>query len=229
MIIRRGDSATFATFTENTPDTGGGSFYQHLLVNFDGTLQDDLKEYQVITEDLIDGQIGSASGNQNFISAIDGDLTVTGDIKYRIHGTLTTTVAGDIFVKARWKLRHENSAGTIIGSELTLHTKTIGGTDPLNYDSGVLEESFTSQTITGVSAGDLIFVYLEVEADVDAGGGGDTSDLTNNYLLYNSSRYTLQMLKDQETFSVKSYLIHDLITWIVYLITGEENNVYSDF
>jgi hypothetical protein len=227
--VAGGVSNAKTTFTENTPDTGGGSFYQNLVVNFDGVLQDDLKQYQSITQALSDGQIGSASGLQNFISGIDGYLTVTGDIKYRINGTLTTSVSGDIFIKARWKLRHENSAGTIIGSEQTLHTKTIGGTDPLNYDSGVLEESFTETTISGVNKGDFIFIYLEVEADVAAGGGGDTSDLTNNYELYNSSRYSLSMLKDQETVSVKSYLVYDIISWILYIISGEENNLSSDF
>jgi hypothetical protein len=223
-----GNENTSTQFTETTADTGGGSFYQHLLVNFDGTLEDDLKEYQVITEDLIDDQLGTASGNQNLIAGISGDLTVTGSVKYRIQGTLTTTVSGDIFVRARWKLRHENAAGTL-QSEQTLSTYTEGGTDPLSFDSGVTTDTFTETTVSSVSAGDKLFIYLEIEADVDPGGGPDTSSISTTYDLYHSSQYTMSILKDQENYTVKHYQIFDVLEWILYIISGQANALQSSF
>ncbi len=230
-----GNSTLYNDLTKQTLDANGGDFYAHMVVNFDGTLQDDLKKYQSITEAISDGQIGASSGNQNLIAGVAGDITILAStLKYRAFGDLRTTITdATVPINFVWKLRHENAAG-VLQSEVDLHTKTVTiiNTVPnttYSYNTGVLTEAFTKMTITNVALGDLLFVYLEVKVNQSAGGGGDDSELNTTYRLYNNSRTEWRLLKSVTPYIVKAFMIFDVIERIIYTLTGRNNALVSDF
>jgi hypothetical protein len=221
----------FNTYSKSHITTNGTPVYSHLIVNYEGEIQDNFGDVQVISELFSTGQISSSSGDQNFIvnSENAGDVTVTGTFKYKFYGTLSTSSTSFIPINLRAYLRHEDSTGAL-QSQQQAFIKTIvvdGNASPIAYDSGVLSESL-SGTVTGVSASDRIFLYFEVEADVNDGGTVATTNATNIDIYYNS-RAIYSLLKEANTQTVRHYHVHDVIERILYIITGEESKLYSDF
>ena len=191
-----GDSSLFNNFT-NSPSAFSGSSTQTELitVNFDGTLQEDLKEFQTVGEQIA----VTIAGANNFIIAENGDLKVVAtDIKFRWQGTLTTSSASALTVNAEWTLRVDDYSGAN-KSETAIKTNTYSTSgSPLNYDTGVVTESFTETTVS-VVAGDLVYIYLKLEAVEHTGVGAGIASNSFQYDLYESSRLHVQVLKSIKT------------------------------
>ena len=226
-----GSISKFDTYSKSHTTTNGTPVYSYLVVNYEGELDNKFGDPQVISEVFSTGQISANSGNQNFVVNTEnaGDITITGSLKYRFYGTLTTSSTNPININLRLYLRHENSSGTLqTQSECFIKTIATDGTSPYAYNSGILTESITSTTITGVDSGDRIFLYAETQANVTEGGSITTINATNIDIYY-SSTVNYSLLKEASTNAVVHYHTHDVIERILYIITGEDNKLNSDF
>jgi hypothetical protein len=230
-----GDSSLFETFALRNPTVGtttDTTIYQHLTPFFTGVIEDGLKEYQVSTEAFVNGQ-ASTSG-YNLESAISGNLTISGSIKYQLQGDAVTDFGtGAIIGWVRWYVRHLAQDFSLISQdEITelqwTDLRTVSGSPfTWSFDTGVIEESFSFEVPNDISATDKIFVYPEIQFDLPAG---------NNYLdvtdfdLYQNSNYKLRLIKNAATYSVQQiWLVHDILTRMIEIITGETDRLYSDF
>lgn len=224
-----GASPLFQGYNNSNTETDGTNVFSHFMVDFTGMIEEKILNKIDITESANDGQLANDSGDHIFIigSPNPGDLTLTGTFKYQYSGTITTTSTGNLDVNLRWYLRHENGSGTLQSqSQVFIKTLTTDGTSPYNYDSGVLTASFTNTTITGFNAGDRVLLYMETEAEID-GVFSITDNVTIN--VYNSSRANFTILIEDDTNSVKHYLTHDLLEWVMYILTGNSSGLQSTF
>jgi hypothetical protein len=226
-------SSQSTTYSKSHNTTDGTPVYSWLVFNYEGELEDKFGDVQVVTELFSTGQIANDSGDQNFIinSESGGDVTVTGSLKYRFHGTLTTDATQPFMdINLRFYVRKESTGGTLV-TQTECFKKTIAidtTASPVAYDSGVLTEALTSTTMTLMQAGFRLFLYAEVEADVGDGGSVVTTNATN-VIIYDSSTVKYSLLKAAGINTVTHYHVHDVIERILYIITGKQNPLYSDF
>lgn len=228
-----GVSSLLTPYSKSHTTTNGTPVYSWLVFNYEGELEDKFGDVQVVTELFSTGQIANDSGDQNFVinSENAGAVTVTGSLKYRFHGTLTTDASQPLMdINLRFYLRKENTSGTLI-TQTQCFKKTIvidTTASPVAYDSGVITASLTETTMTLTQAGHRLFLYVEVEADVGDGGSVVTTNDTN-VLIYDSSTVKYALLKSSGSNTVTHYHVHDVIERILYIITGKLNPFYSDF
>jgi hypothetical protein len=221
----------FQTFDDSNSSADGTPFYSNLLVNFSGELETEFKDVQTIAEIFQNGQLSSNSGKQNFIVSSEnpGDLTINATVKFRLYGTINTDSTSNIPINFRLYVRHENTTGVLQSQqECYKLTLTTDGTDPYNYDSGVLSINITETTVNNVNSADRIFFYGELETNMTDGGSIVTSN-DANIEVYHSSIVNYEMLKEADANTVYHYFTHDVIERILYIITGENGKLNSDF
>jgi hypothetical protein len=166
----------------------------------------------------------------NFAVGITGDLTFTYTLKFQLSATLDLTDEGAVNCNIKYELilRHDDSSGVNI-TEYSLNTNSQSGTSPLTHDFGIVTHT-GSQAVT-VTAGDVLFYYIKITGDgVNATTNPYTVDISPVDLdIYHNSRVSYSVLKAATTNTVKSYLIHDVIERIIYIISGEDSKLDSDF
>ena len=209
----------------------GNDVFQYMIMNFNGVIDSELKEVNVLAaEQIIDVEPSLSSSYNNFTASISGDLTFTFNLKFRLSATLDLTDEGAVNTNIQYDLvlRRDDGVGVNI-SETILATDNQSGSSPLTHNFGIVTESGSS-TIS-VDAGDTLYYYIKVTGDGVNATNSPYSVLIDpiDIDIYHSSKVTYSILKASTTTTVKSFLIHDVIDRILYLISGENNNLYSDF
>jgi hypothetical protein len=227
-----GDSSDFTSFAGSGLANGssGNDVFQYQVLNFSGLIDDELKEVNEVSESILDVEPTLANSLNNFTIGISGDLTFTYTLKFQLSATLDLTDEGAVNTNIKYELilRHDDAFGVNI-AEYSLDTDNQSGTSPLTHDFGVVTHT-GSQAVT-VTAGDTMFYYIKVTGD-------GVNATTPNYSvlidpididIYHNSRVSYSVLKSSTTNTVKSYLIHDVLERIVYIITGQEICFVSNF
>jgi hypothetical protein len=228
----------FTTFTRSHGFSGSASapnsWYNSLVVNFEGIITEEFKQSQVIVPALLNSDIASVSNYQQFVVANSGSLTIRAtDIHYRWNGSVTTTQAADapLVVYSRWKLRVEDSTGSL-RSESVLSLESYdngsGTVTSITFDTGETTLTLTETTVEVLEA-DLVYIYNEFQAQNSTGDALETITFNNNYSLYDDSQISLSNLKTSTTYFVDSHLIHDVFERIIYILTGRNYAFKSDF
>jgi hypothetical protein len=208
---------------------GGGNLTQTAIWNFQEELIKEWETHNTVTEDFRDNAIGNNSGDENYTSLINGELSFSGNIKVRYSGTTSSNAVGTHSTTVTWIVRHENSSGTEI-EEITVSTYQAVevSTSSMLYDSGIVDTTFSSVSLTNdVSVNDRVFLYTKV---LSIFPGGATSTQSNASIdLYHVTQTTWQVLKATENREVKAFKIFDVIEWMLYIITGVNSRLRSDF
>jgi hypothetical protein len=221
-----GNSSLFVNTNAGDASGGGNDATLYPEFNFQGIIDDELEEFQTITEQTL-GTIPTAS---NFIMSKAGTVTVSGTVKYRLQTTVTlTTAASNAELEYDYRVRRLNNVGTLI-SDVSVGTgaSTTDSASPYVNDTGVTSLSF-SVDVT-VNAADQLIFYFAVKGRPKTPDAGEITDLQIDSLdFYHSSRIEYSLLNAASTNSVKSSLIHDVINRILYIISGENNSLNSSF
>lgn len=228
-----GISADFTSYAGAGLANGvsGNDVFQYMIMNFTGVIDDELTEVNVLgLEQIIDSEPSLSSNQNNFTASITGDLTFTYNLKFQLSATLDLTDEGAVNTNIQYELilRRDDGSGVNI-SETVLDSDSQSGSSPLTHDFGIVTESGTS-TIS-VDAGDTLYYYIKVTGDGVNATNSPYSVLMDpvDIDIYHSSKVTYSILKASTTNTVKSYLIHDVIDRILYIISGENNNLHSEF
>ena len=226
-----GNSTESTNFTESALATGLGSdVVQYLIMNFDGVIDDELKAYNITLVDSLSVLVpGVGNSRQNLTCAISGDLTFTYSFHFQLDSTVELIDDAGLATNIKYELilRHEDGTGVLINQQI-LETDNQTGNSILNHDFGELTLSgVATETVTN---GDVIYYYLKVTGD----GTNNTTapygiQLDSIIDIFHDSTVLFSILKASETKSVTYSLLHDVIERALYIVSGENFRLNSNY
>jgi len=222
-----GFSGSFETFTgqDVTPTGGDATLYSEF--DFEGIIDDELTVFQ---EGTIEQTSDSIPTQLSFICSIGGTLTFSGTLKYRAQTTVTLLVgASNARLDYSLRLRHLDESGSLQSDQSVGAPHSSNAASPHVRDSGILTDVPISGTATVVAGDQLIFYFRFI-------GQPQTPDATEVTTLdldalhfYHNTIITYSILKASTTQSVKSSLIHDVINRMIFIVSGENDKLNSEF
>ena len=192
----------------------------------------------------LEGGGGSGGDDNNykypfFSASEDLDVTVTLKLKYTPDASselLSGVGTNPNGPRTEYSWVIEQWRGTTLQNRYDSDTSGLGNWGDSEDDGAVPNDTYFGTKVTAdktvsptinMDAGDVLVLYYRIRADdqADAGNYRWVFDLE----FFNDSSILINAVTRDKDFTVKHYLIYDVIERLVYILTGSDNRLDSEF